>query len=670
MKLCISLFPLLYFFFLFLFFTSIYAAPDYNKCQNSYTCSGITTGYPFWGGHRPEICGPPGFNLSCIEDEESSGGKYTAIDIDGMRFRVIEIGQSDNILTIARSDLWEIPCSNDGLKNDTTLAYPLVGYIENENENLTLFYGCSDFEKVEADLAPKFNCSKNGEIVSIYYLKDSLIEKVQENPWFNGCYKESIKVRILKLNLEKLENEGSLNPQKYINGGFEVEYLADMAEMCSNCEAGGQLCAYDGRFVCVNKTSGNGGMSTKEKLAIGVGVGAGICCALFTFLGFCFYQRRKNKTKTRSLLLSRNITSEPSSMMDREKGDVSFGFGVQVFTYEELQEATNNFASDGELGDGGFGTVYYGNLQDGRSVAVKRLYENNYKRVEQFMNEVKLLARLRHRNLVQLYGCTSRHSRELLLVYEYISNGTLADHLHGEYAKARALPWNIRLNTAIETASALTYLHNTDIIHRDVKTNNILLDKNFTVKVADFGLSRLFPINATHVSTAPQGTPGYVDPEYHQCYQLTDKSDVFSFGVVLIELISSMTAVDITRHRHEINLSTMAINKIQNQALHELVDVSLGFDSDCEIRRMITDVAECAFQCLQYEKDMRPSMEEVFEALQRIKNPDYSKSRSRDLDFPGKDDAALLKKVPLSPVSVTEKWGSTSSRNTTPNTSS
>ncbi|GKV51857.1 hypothetical protein SLEP1_g58480 [Rubroshorea leprosula] len=156
---------------------------------------------------------------------------------------------------------------------------------------------------------------------------------------------------------------------------------------------------------------------------------------------------------------------------------------------------------------------------------------------------------------------------------------------------------------AIETASALTYLHASDIIHRDVKTNNILLDENFSV---NFGISRFFPKLVTHVSTAPQGTPGYVDPEYHECYQLTEKSDVFSFGVVLIELISSKPAVDITRHRHEINLSNMAINKIQNRALHELVDPTLGYESDHKVKTMITAVAEVAFQCLQGGKDLRP----------------------------------------------------------------
>lgn len=264
------------------------------------------------------------------------------------------------------------------------------------------------------------------------------------------------------------------------------------------------------------------------------------------------------------------------------------------------------------------------------------------------MNEIEILAGLHHQNLVSLYGCTSRHSRELVLVYEYIPNGTVADHLHGQKAKPGTLPWHIRMNIAIETASALVYLHATDIIHRDVKTNNILLDDHFRVKVADFGLSRLFPNHVTHISTAPQGTPGYVDPEYHEYYQLTDKSDVFSFGVVLIELISSMPAVDITRHRHEINLSAMAITKIQNGALHELVDPTLGFESDFKVREMINAVAELAFQCLQSSKDVRPSMVEVLERLRDIQSDGKYRSKPEVMDI-SEDDAALLKNEPPPP---------------------
>lgn len=261
-----------------------------------------------------------------------------------------------------------------------------------------------------------------------------------------------------------------------------------------------------------------------------------------------------------------------------------------------------------------------GKLQDGREVAIKRLYEQNCRRVEQFMNEIEILTSLRHPNLVCLYGCTSRRSRELLLVYEYVSNGTVADHLHGQKADVAPLPWPTRMRIAVETATALAYLHKSDIIHRDVKTDNILLDENYHVKVADFGLSRLFPNNASHISTVPGGTPGYIDPEYHACYQVTDKSDVYSFGVVLAELISSMPAVDIGRRTDEINLANLALTRIQRGAFHELADPSLGYNLDAEVTEMVTSVAEMAFRCLQLEKEMRPSMAEVLTFLKDISN--------------------------------------------------
>lgn len=351
-----------------------------------------------------------------------------------------------------------------------------------------------------------------------------------------------------------------------------------------------------------------------------------------------------------------------------------------MFTYQELEEATGGFSH--ELGDGGFGTVYKGKLKDGRVVAIKCLHQNTLRRVQQFRNEIEILNRLRHRNLVTLYGCSTRDSPKLLLVYEFVSNGTVAEHLHGNLSSGRTLTWTLRMSIAIESAAALSYLHavKPQIIHRDVKTSNILLDSDFHVKVADFGLSRLFPdLGVTHVSTAPQGTPGYVDPEYHQCYQLTDKSDVYSFGVVLVELVSSMPAVDITRNRNEINLSNMALGKISAGLFGELADARLGYGSDAEVTRMVKGVCELAFSCLQQERDMRPTMQEVLDELMRIqaggdcwgggKKPGHDKEKNSS-----RDDIYLLNvgsqtgsSPPFSPNTVNGmSWPS---RSTTPNAS-
>lgn len=249
-----------------------------------------------------------------------------------------------------------------------------------------------------------------------------------------------------------------------------------------------------------------------------------------------------------------------------------------------------------------------------------------------------------------------------MLVYEYIPNGTVADHLHGPRASERGLTWPVRMNIAIETAGALAYLHAVEIIHRDVKTNNILLDNSFHVKVADFGLSRLYPLEVTHVSTVPQGTPGYVDPVYHQCYKLTDKSDVYSFGVVLVELISSKPAVDMNRSHSEINLANMALNRIQNHGVEQLVDPELGYESDEETKRTVDLVAELAFQCLQLERDLRPSIKEVVEALNRIKNGD-SPGKRMDVNSSPKEDTHLLRtsnNIQYSPDSVIHRFHSQS----------
>ncbi|KAM3331967.1 hypothetical protein ACQJBY_027682 [Aegilops geniculata] len=480
-------------------------------------------------------------------------------------------------------------------------------------------------------------------------------------------------------------------PREYgavLEKGFELEWRMGTAQQCYECEVSRKgLCAYNEKreFLACLCSGGNcsssgstaaypkypnppsSGSKSKNKMVIpGVVAGAAVALLALAAIAFLFIRKRRQRkvVNSSSKLLKYRYSGSGGTPIRSRGGDMESGSSQDMgnrFSYEELEEATDSFNENRELGDGGFGTVYKGYLGDGRVVAVKRLYNNSYRRVEQFVNEAAILARLRHPNLVMFYGCTSKESRELLLVYEFVQNGTVADHLHGPRAAERALPWPLRLSIAVESAAALTYLHAIEppIVHRDVKTNNILLDTDFHVKVADFGLSRLFPLDATHVSTAPQGTPGYVDPEYHQCYQLTDKSDVYSFGVVLVELISSKPAVDITRQRNEINLAGMAISKIQKCRLEELVDVELGYESDPAARKMMTMVAELAFRCLQQNGEMRPPIREVLDVLRAIQDECLG---HKDGGGKGKKDFA----EPFSPNTVHAPWDS---RNTTPNTS-
>ena len=160
---------------------------------------------------------------------------------------------------------------------------------------------------------------------------------------------------------------------------------------------------------------------------------------------------------------------------------------------------------------------------------------------------------------------------------------------------------------------------NPPILHRDVKSDNILLDEHFRAKVADFGLSRLVPLNVSHITTVPQGTPGYVDPEYNECFQLTDKSDVYSLGVVLAEIISAKVAVDIMRNRNEISLANMATDKIRRGVLNELVDPNLLIERNEDVKVNVVAVAKLAFECLAIERECRPAMKEVVFCLMEIK---------------------------------------------------
>ncbi|XP_068327246.1 probable LRR receptor-like serine/threonine-protein kinase At1g67720 isoform X1 [Pyrus communis] len=328
-----------------------------------------------------------------------------------------------------------------------------------------------------------------------------------------------------------------------------------------------------------------------------------------------------------TLLILRNLQRKSSFQRSNGKGDSlrartkpSTGYSISrmdegvacYITLPDLEEATSSFSK--KIGKGSFGSVYYGKMKDGKEIAVKMMAESSAHMNKQFVTEVALLSRIHHRNLVPLTGyCKEEH--QCILVYEYMHNGTLRDHIHGSTTQKR-LDWQTRLRIAEDAAKGLEYLHtgcNPSIIHRDVKTSNILLDINMRAKVSDFGLSRQAEEDLTHISSVAQGTVGYLDPEYYASQQLTEKSDVYSFGVVLLELISGKKPVSTEDFGSELNIVHWARSLIRRGDVESIIDPILAGSVKVE---SMWRIAEVAIQCVEQHGVSRPRMQEIIVAVQ------------------------------------------------------
>ncbi|MED6193240.1 putative serine/threonine-protein kinase pbl26 [Stylosanthes scabra] len=290
---------------------------------------------------------------------------------------------------------------------------------------------------------------------------------------------------------------------------------------------------------------------------------------------------------------------------------------AQTFTFRELAAITKNFRQEFLIGEGGFGRVYRGRLEKtNQEVAVKQLDRNGLQGNREFLVEVLMLSLLHHENLVNLIGyCADGDQR--LLVYEYMALGSLEDHLLDIHPQQKPLDWLKRMKIALHAAKGLEYLHdkaNPPVIYRDLKSSNILLDRDYNAKLSDFGLAKLGPTgDKTHVSSRVMGTYGYCAPEYQRTGQLTVKSDVYSFGVVLLELITGRRAIDNTRHAREQTLVTWAnpVFKEPNR-YPELADPLL--EGKYPLRSLHQAVAVAAM-CLNEEPEVRPLISDVVTAL-------------------------------------------------------
>eukprot|EP00252_Welwitschia_mirabilis_P019343 TRINITY_DN4451_c0_g2_i10.p1 TRINITY_DN4451_c0_g2~~TRINITY_DN4451_c0_g2_i10.p1 ORF type:complete len:1530 (+),score=356.29 TRINITY_DN4451_c0_g2_i10:185-4774(+) len=386
--------------------------------------------------------------------------------------------------------------------------------------------------------------------------------------------------------------------------------------------------------VYVNKHGGKLGTRIIAVLALASSI------AVVFFLGavWLFCVKYRNRSRAASVVLEPTRVSSAtkrsgyggsvlsgsmmsSTSMSFASSMVTYTSSAKTFTLAELEKATDKFNPQNILGEGGFGRVYRGRLDDGTNVAVKVLTRDDQQGGREFVSEIEMLSRLHHRNLVKLIGiCTEEQKR--CLVYDLIPNGSVESHLHGRDKETSPLDWDARIKIALGAARGLAYLHEDSsprVIHRDFKASNILLEDDFTPKVSDFGLARSASEEVNgHISTKVMGTFGYVAPEYAMTGHLLVKSDVYSYGVVLLELLSGRKPVDMSQPPGQENLVTWARPLLTSkEGLETLIDPALGRDLPFD---SIAKVAAIASMCVQPEVSHRPFMGEVVQALKLVYN--------------------------------------------------
>jgi serine/threonine protein kinase len=393
-----------------------------------------------------------------------------------------------------------------------------------------------------------------------------------------------------------------------VNGSFPDAILNGLEIMKMNSSEG-SLSAADSVIISSDSSS-----KKNVGVIVGVSIGAFIAVVLAGILFMlCRKRRRLIRQKQSKTWIPLSINGTISQSMGSKYSNGTTLSAISNIGYRvpflALQEATNNFDESWVIGIGGFGKVYKGVLSDGTKVAVKRGNPRSQQGLAEFQTEIEMLSQFRHRHLVSLIGyCDEKN--EMILVYEYMENGTLKSHLYG--SGLPSMSWKERLEICIGAARGLHYLHTgyaKAVIHRDVKSANILLDENLMAKVADFGLSKTGPeIDQTHVSTAVKGSFGYLDPEYFRRQQLTEKSDVYSFGVVLFEVLCARPVIDPTLPREMVNLAEWAMKWQKRGQLDQIIDTTLVGKIRPDSLRKFGETAE---KCLADFGVDRPSMGDV-----------------------------------------------------------
>ncbi|KAK2973104.1 hypothetical protein RJ640_009756 [Escallonia rubra] len=408
----------------------------------------------------------------------------------------------------------------------------------------------------------------------------------------------------------------------YLSDIDECETIKPCSGNCKNLP-GTFRCYCSKGYVGDGKKDGSG-CRPSNSLWIALGTSMSLLVLLIGSSWVYWMLLKRKLNRQREKFFDRNGGKILREKLSQQKGDAET---TKIFTAKDLKKATNKYNKSRVIGRGGQGTVYKGVLPDNKEVAIKKSRIIDEKQVDQFVNEVAILSQINHDNVVKLLGCCLE-TEVPILVYEFISNGTLHDHIHER--RGSSLSWEMRLKIAVEAAQAVAHLHSSaikPIIHRDIKSTNILLDSKYTAKVADFGASRLIPLGKHHLSTRLEGTIGYIDPEYFQSSKLTEKSDVYSFGVVLAELLTGEEVTSTERDFEDSILAGYFVSWMKDDQLLRILDKRLSKDGKIE---MLKKFAMLVKDCLSVKGEDRPTMMQVAEGLKSLST--IEKHPSRDTD--------------------------------------
>ncbi|XP_057865964.2 wall-associated receptor kinase 3 [Cryptomeria japonica] len=627
-----------------------------ENCVWPQKCGGLTFSYPF--RLEQKTCGLPGFDITC-KGKSSSRSDLGTPYLPTLSGEVLVLNISYDHVLVDAANLYAFPCSKEvNFTNATTFNLSDEGPFRISGSNKFFAVGCNTSGMFQMLIGDRFQetpysgsctsmcrynqtlygrrlpCKENGCCqmpVPEGYTRISLTARFLSSYGSDNC-SNSASAIVDQDSWDLISNSMSF---KASSSSLRIDW-AILNDTCSSaqnkssyqCSPNTECENRDWGYVCKCKTGYEGdgytsgtrckeiknctGFSCFQTLSIIIGVCGTLIAALLSGGSLFWILKLRKSKRDKENNFQRNGGDRLEKLIS-SRGGVE---GMKLFTLDEIEKATNKFSENLILGSGGYGTVYKGTLTNESLVAVKRSKDVDCKEIDQFVNEVSILSQINHRNVVKLLGCCLETSVPLL-VYEYISNGTLFDHLHGKRPEQQQLTWERRLRIATETAEALSYLHSAasiPIVHRDVKTTNILLENDYNPKVADFGVSRLVPMGQTHITTVVQGTLGYLDPEYFQTIQLTEKSDVYSFGVVLVELLTGLKPVSYERMRNQSNLAIFFLSTVNTRGFREIIDPRLDVDEGNNVESM-RRVAGLAKECLSVEGEKRPSMKEVVQEL-------------------------------------------------------